>query len=239
MSPAAASACGVIPHRGSPRGGADPVHWLERLESTSAGRDRRQRAVRLTVHTPPDRNRLSVEEVLPMALTHRRIRHLPKAGARRALARMNPSPVRRKRRGVRGEGATRRTTGRSNLHRHRTAVVLQQRGDATQFHHGPPRPGPSTGGCPNTYTLGPGMGRTAFPPLPGEDRAPCGAAASPRRRPGCAGRRTCGRGPCSGLRRCTSRSLGSRPAGAPRSRWRPRDRRRAGSRRCRTCTPRG
>ena len=53
---------------------------LERLEPTSAGRDRRQRAGRLTVHIPSERNRQSVEKVLPGALAHRRIRHLLKAG---------------------------------------------------------------------------------------------------------------------------------------------------------------
>ena len=58
----------------------------------------------------------------------------------------------------------------------------------------------------------PWEGPDAFPLLPGKDRAPCREAASPRRRPGCAARRTCGHGPCSGLRRCASRLL-AEPSG--------------------------
>ena len=113
---------------------------LERLEPTSAGRDRRQRAVRLAVHAPPDGNRLSVEKVLPVALAHRRIRHLPKGDARRALTRMNPSPVRRERRGVRGQPAARGTAGAGNLRRSSDRPSAPADGQRHQVrHHGPPR----------------------------------------------------------------------------------------------------
>ena len=246
---------------------------LERLEPTSAGRHRPQRAVRLAVHAPPDRNRLPVQKVLPVALADWRIGHLPKGDARRALAWMNPSPVRREWRRVRGEVAACSTAGTDNLRRHRTTAVLRLRGNATKFAitdlHDLVR---APGRCPNVDTLGVGTGRARMPPnrvwgarrpdlrpmtatrasssrrglpkalrglSPPPDDHLWSGATSPRRRPGCAARRTCGRGPCSGLRRCTSRSRGSRPEGALRSRWRPPGRHRAGSRRCRTYIPRG
>ena len=211
-----------------------------------------------------------------MALADWRIGHLPKGDARRALAWMNPSPVRREWRRVRGEVAACSTAGNDNRRRHRTTAVLRLRGNATMFAitdlH---RPGPSTRPLserryPRRWdSAGPacrrdrvwGARRPDLRPMtatrassprrglcrkplrglspPPDDHLWSGATTSPRRRPGCAARRTCGRGLCSGLRRCTSRSRGSRPEGAPRSRWRPPGRHRAGSRRCRTYILRG
>ena len=156
---------------GRPSEQGQALESLERLEPTSARRDRRQRAVRLTVHAPPDGNRLSMEKVLPMALAHRRIRHLPKRDARRALTRMNPSPVRRERRGVRGQPATRRTAGSGNPRGHRTATLLRPRGNATKFAITDLHDWFEHRRCPNFHTLG--VERTS--------RA-VGARSKPRRR---------------------------------------------------------
>ena len=161
-------------HRHHPPGTAprptDLTRGLEGLEPTSAGRDRRQRAVRLTVHAPPDGNRLSVEEVLPVALAHRRIRHLPKRDARRALARMNPSPVRRERRGVRGQSAACRTAGSGNLRRHRTATLLRPTRTATKLSITDLHDWFEHRRCPNFHTLGGQAGRACFRPLAGSER---------------------------------------------------------------------
>ena len=59
--------------------------------------------------------------------------HLPKGDARRALAWMNPTPVRREWRRVRGEVAACSTAGTDNLRRHRTTAVLRPRGNAAKF----------------------------------------------------------------------------------------------------------
>jgi hypothetical protein len=77
---------------------------LERFEVASARRRRLQRAVRRAIDTPPDRDGLPVQEGLPVAVAHGRVRYLLKPDARRVTARMDPPPVRRERRGVRGQG---------------------------------------------------------------------------------------------------------------------------------------
>ena len=80
-----------------------------------------------------------------------------------------------------------------------------------------------------------GPRRRRRPVVNGRAQGTWTAGPSPRRRLGCVGRRTCGRGPCSGPPRCTSSST-RRRAPAPRCRWRRRGTHRAGSRRCRRCT---
>jgi hypothetical protein len=95
-----------------------------------------------------------VEKVLPVALAHRRIRHLTKRDARRALTRPNPSPVRRERHGVRGQRATCRTAFPGNLHRHRTAALFQPTGNATKFAITDLHDGFEQRRCPNFHTLG-------------------------------------------------------------------------------------
>src|SRR5436189_6324821 len=67
---------------------------LERFEVASARRRRLQRAVRRAVDAPSDGDGLLVQEGVPVAVAHGRVRNLLKPDARGVAARMDPPPVR-------------------------------------------------------------------------------------------------------------------------------------------------
>jgi hypothetical protein len=122
--PWAIGRCGTLPHSNRARP-PEPCHnvpnrvppvQLERFEVASARRRRLQRAVRRAVDAPPDGNGLPVQESVPVAVAHGRVRHLLKPDARGVAARMDPPPVRRERCGVGGHGTA---SGADSAGRHR------------------------------------------------------------------------------------------------------------------------